>query len=156
MINWVYNNAKMHSLCISESVLKIINNSKNAFKFILNGVENGIVTKSKQKEIVFFKYYIKELPASLSQTKSNKDTIKNEFNLYLDTLGRHSFYPYGTKKNKKIQIDLDNTVYSVYLAQINFYAWLINRNLLNYILEETINNEKITCTTKKQKNKNKN
>ena len=156
MINWVYNNAKMHPLCISQSVLKIINNSKNAFKFILNGVENGIVTKSKQKEIVFFKYYIKELPASLSQTKSNKDTIKNEFNLYLDTLGRHSFYPYGTKKNKKIQIDLDNTVYSVYLAQINFYAWLINRNLLNYILEETINNEKITCTTKKQKNKNKN
>ena len=152
MINWVYNNAKMHSLCILESVLKIINNSKNAFKFILNGVENGIVTKSKQKEIVFFKYYIKELPASLSQTKSNKDTIKNEFNLYLDTLGRHSFYPYGTKKNKKIQIDLDNTVYSVYLAQINFYAWLINRNLLNYTLEETINNEKITCTTKKQKN----
>ena len=152
MINWVYNNAKMHSLCISESVLKIINNSKNAFKFILNGVENGIVTKSKQKEIVFFKYYIKELPASLSQTKSNKDTIKNEFNLYLDTLGRHSFYPYGTKKNKKIQIDLDNTVYSVYLAQIHFYAWLINRNLLNYTLEETINNEKITCTTKKQKN----
>ena len=156
MINWVYNNAKMHPLCISQSVLKIINNSKNAFKFILNGVENGIVTKSKQKEIVFFKYYIKELPASLSQTKSNKDTIKNEFNLYLDTLGRHSFYPYGTKKNKKIQIDLDNTVYSVYLAQINFYAWLINRNLLNYILEETINNEKITCTTKKQKSKNKN
>ena len=156
MINWVYNNAKMHPLCISQSVLKIINNSKNAFKFILNGVENGIVTKSKQKEIVFFKYYIKELPASSSQTKSNKDTIKNEFNLYLDTLGRHSFYPYGTKKNKKIQIDLDNTVYSVYLAQINFYAWLINRNLLNYILEETINNEKITCTTKKQKNKNKN
>ena len=156
MINWVYNNAKMHPLCISQSVLKIINNSKNAFKFILNGVENGIVTKSKQKEIVFFKYYIKELPASLSQTKSNKDTIKNEFNLYLDTLWRHSFYPYGTKKNKKIQIDLDNTVYSVYLPQINFYAWLINRNLLNYILEETINNEKITCTTKKQKNKNKN
>ena len=142
----------MHSLYISESVLKIINNSKNAFKFILNGVENGIVTKSKQKEIVFFKYYIKELPASLSQTKSNKDTIKNEFNFYLDTLGRHSFYPYGTKKNKKIQIDLDNTVYSVYLAQINFYAWLINRNLLNYTLEETINNEKLTCTTKKQKN----
>ena len=99
MINWVYNNAKMHPLCISQSVLKVINNSKNAFKFILNGVENGIVTKSKQKEIVLFKYYIKELPASLSQTKSNKDTIKNEFNLYLDTLGRHSFYPYGTKKN---------------------------------------------------------
>ena len=24
---------------------------------------------------------------------------------------------------------MDNTVYSVYLAEINFYAWLINRNV---------------------------
>ena len=44
----------------------------------------------------------------------------NEFNFYLDTLGRHSFYPYGTKKSKKIQIDLDDTLYSVYLAEISF------------------------------------
>ena len=61
------------------------------------------------------------------------------------------FYPYGTKKSKKIQIDLDNTAYSVYLAQINFYTWLINRNLHNYILEEIIDNEKIKYITKKQK-----
>ena len=54
-----------------------MSNKKNAFKFILNGLENGIITRSKQKEIgIFFKDYIKELPASLSQTKSNKNTIK--------------------------------------------------------------------------------
>ena len=44
------------------------------------------------------KDYIKELPASLSQIKNNKDAIKNEFNCYLNTIWRHSFYPYGTKK----------------------------------------------------------
>ena len=50
-----------------------------------------ILQKSKQKEIViFFKDYIKELPASLLQTKS---TIKNESHFYLDILKRHSFYP---------------------------------------------------------------
>ena len=46
---------------------------------------------------------------------------------------------------------MNNTVYSVHLAQINFYACLINRNLHNYILEEIINNEKIKYATKKQK-----
>ena len=92
-------NTKMHSLHISQIVLEIINNNKNAFKFVLNGLEDGIITKSKQKEIgIFFKNYFDELPASLSQTKSNKDRIKNEFNLYLDALGKHSFFPYGTKK----------------------------------------------------------
>ena len=40
-------------------------------------------------------------PASLLQTKS---TIKNAFNFYLDTLGKHSFYPYGTKKGKKYKL----------------------------------------------------
>ena len=45
------------------------------------------------------------------------------------------------KKVKKIQINLDNTVYSVYLAEINFCAWMINKNLHNYVLEETINNK---------------
>ena len=55
------------------------------------------------------------------------------------------------KKSKKIQNDLDNTVYSVYLAQINFHAWLINGNLYNYMLEEIINNEKIKYIIKKQK-----
>ena len=50
-----------------------------------------------------------------------------------------------------MQIDLDNTVYSVYFAQINFYAWLINRNLHIYILEGIINDKKMTYTTKKQK-----
>ena len=70
-------NIKMHPLRISQLVLKIINNNKNAFKFILNGLENGIITKTKQKEIgIFFKDYIKELPASLSQRKSNKNAIK--------------------------------------------------------------------------------
>ena len=39
-------------------------------------------------------------------------------------------------------IDLEDTVCSVYLAQINFYAWLTNRNLYSYILEEIINEEK--------------
>ena len=60
--------------------------------------KNGIITKSKKKKDVgvFFKDYIKELPASLSKTKCNRDTIKNEFNLYLDTSARHSFYAYGT------------------------------------------------------------
>ena len=41
--------------------------------------------------------------------------------------------------------------YSVYLAEINFYGWLINRNLHNYILEEIINNNKNKYTTKKTK-----
>ena len=41
-------------------------------------------------------------------------------------------------------------MYSVYLAQINFYAWLINRNLHNYMLEEILNNGKIKYKTKKQ------
>ena len=59
------------------------------------------------------------------------------------------------KKAKKTQIALDSTVYSVYLAQINFYAWLIKRNLHNYILEETINNEKITYTATIKNKKNK-
>ena len=63
----------MHPLRISQLFLKIINNNKNAFKFILNGLENGIITKSKQNEIeIFFRYYIDELPASLSQTKAIK------------------------------------------------------------------------------------
>ena len=54
----------MHPLRISQLVLQIINNNRNAFKFILNGLENGIITKSKQKETVFFfKDYINELPA---------------------------------------------------------------------------------------------
>ena len=89
----------MHPLSISQSVLEIINNNKNALKLKLNGLESGIIKKSKQKEtVIFFKDYINELPASLSPTKSNKNAIQNEFNLYLDTLGRHSFYPYGTKK----------------------------------------------------------
>ena len=44
-------------------------------------------------------------------------------------------------------------MYSVYLAQINFYTWLINKNLHNYILEEITNNEKITYITKNQKKK---
>ena len=53
-------------------------------------LKNGIITKSKQKEIViFFKDYIDELSASLLQTKS---IIKNEFNFYLDILGRHSVF----------------------------------------------------------------
>ena len=39
----------MHPLCFSQFVLKIINNNKNVFKFILlvNGFENGAITKSK-------------------------------------------------------------------------------------------------------------
>ena len=41
----------MHPLRISQSVLKTIDNNKNTFKFILNGLENGAITKSKQKEI---------------------------------------------------------------------------------------------------------
>ena len=39
----------MHPFGISLSVLKIMNNNKNAFKFILNGLENGIITKIKQR-----------------------------------------------------------------------------------------------------------
>ena len=39
-------NRKMHPWRILKLVLKIINN-KNAFKFILNGLENGIITKSR-------------------------------------------------------------------------------------------------------------
>ena len=51
----VIHNRKMHPLRISQLVLTIINTNKNAFKFILNGLENGIMTKCKQKEIgVFF------------------------------------------------------------------------------------------------------
>ena len=48
--NWAIYNTKMHPLRISQLVLEIINNNKNVFKFILNGLENGIITKSKQKE----------------------------------------------------------------------------------------------------------
>ena len=44
-------------------------------------------------------------------------------------------------------------MYSVYLAQIIFYAWLINRNSHNYILEEFINNEQVTYTTNKKTKK---
>ena len=110
----------MHSLRTSQLVKNIINNNKNAFKFILDGLKNGIITKSKQKEtLIFFKDYINELPTSLLQTKS---TIKNAFNFYLNILGRHSFYLYRTKKSKKIQINLNDTVYSICLAEINFYA----------------------------------
>ena len=47
----LYNNVKMHPLCISQSVLKTIDNNKNTFKFILNGFENDAITKRKQKEI---------------------------------------------------------------------------------------------------------
>ena len=79
-----------------------------------------------------------------------KDLI-NKFNFYLEILGRHSFYPYGTKKNKKIQIDLDDTVYTIYLAEINFYAWMIDRNLHNYVLEEIFNSKEIKYIAKKQK-----
>ena len=46
-------NTKLHSLRISQLVLEIINNNKNAFKFILHRLENGIITKSKQNEIEF-------------------------------------------------------------------------------------------------------
>ena len=140
----------MHPLRISPLVLKI---NKNAFKFILNGLEHGIITKSKQKEIViiFQNSILKNYQHHYHKKKSNKNTIKNEFNLYLETLGRHSFYPYATKKSKKIQIDLDDTVYSAYLPEINFYAWLINRNLHNYVLEEIINNEKKYATKKQKK-----
>ena len=56
----------MHPLRILQLVLEIINNNKNAFKFISSRLEKGIITKSKQKEIViFFKDYINELPTSL-------------------------------------------------------------------------------------------
>ena len=43
----------MRPLCFSQFVLKIINNNKNVFKFILlvngfeSGFENGAITKSK-------------------------------------------------------------------------------------------------------------
>ena len=111
--------------------------------------------KVDKKEIwIFFKDYIDELPASLSQTKVNKNTIKNEFDLYLHNLGRHSICPYETKKSKTIQIHLDDRAYSVYLSEKIFYAWLINRNLHNYTLEETVNHKKITYTTKKKKKEN--
>ena len=74
--NWVVYNTKMHPLRISQLVLKVINNNKNAFKFILNGLENGIITKSKQKDIgIFFKDCMKELPAYMK------------------------VYPYGTKNS---------------------------------------------------------
>ena len=120
----------MHPLCISQSVLKTIDNNKNTFKFILNGLENGAITKSKQKEI---SSYFTNLIFIL--------ILQEGIRFVLTEL----------KKSKKILIDLDDTVYSVYLAQINFYAWLINRNLHSYILEEIINNEKIIYTPKKQK-----
>ena len=56
----------MYPLRISQLVLEIINNNRNAFKLILNGLENSIITKNKQKEtVIFFKNYINELPASL-------------------------------------------------------------------------------------------
>ena len=80
------------------------------------------------------KDYINELQTALSQTK--------KINFYRDTPGRHSFYHYGIKKSKTTLIDLEDIVCSVYLAQINFYAWLTNRNLYSYILEEIINEEK--------------
>ena len=64
--NWAIYNTKMHPLRISQLVLEIINNNRNAFKLILNGLENSIITKNKQKEtVIFFKNYINELPASL-------------------------------------------------------------------------------------------
>ena len=47
-------NTKMQPLRILQLVLEIINNNKNSFKFILNGLKNGIITNSNQKEIVFF------------------------------------------------------------------------------------------------------
>ena len=100
-----------------------MNNNKDAFKLILDGLENCIITKNKQKRkkkvgrLGRFEGYINELPASLLLIKS---TIKTEFNFYLDILGRHSFNPYGTKKSKKVQINLDDTVYSIYLAEKNF------------------------------------
>ena len=50
-----------------------------------------------------------------------------------------------------MQINLDNTVCSVYLAEINFYAWMINKNLHNYVLGEIINNKENKYTTKKAK-----
>ena len=85
---------------------------------------------SKKKQHFFSKIILKNY---------QKDRIKDEFNLYLDTLGRHLFYPYGTRTSKKMQIDLDDTVYSFHLSEINFYACIINRNLHNYILEEITN-----------------
>ena len=39
----------MHPLRISQLVIQIMNNNKNTFKFILDGLENGIITKCKQK-----------------------------------------------------------------------------------------------------------
>ena len=53
-----------------------------------------------------------------------------------------------------MQIDLDDTVYSIYLVEINFYAWMIDRNLHNFMLEEITNNKESKYTTKKQKKKN--
>ena len=44
----------MHPLHISQLVLEIINNNKNSLKFILNGLENNIIKKSREKEIEFF------------------------------------------------------------------------------------------------------
>ena len=55
------------------------------------------------------------------------------------------------RKSKRVQIDLDDTVYSVYLAETNFHTWLINRNLHNYILEEIINNKKKISIQQKNK-----
>ena len=48
----------MHPLRISQLVLEIINNNKNAFKSILHRLENGIITKSKQSEIEIFIIFI--------------------------------------------------------------------------------------------------
>ena len=53
-----------------------------------------------------------------------------------------------------MQIDLDDTVYSFHLSEINIYAWMINRNLHNYILEELLIFKENEYTTKKTKNKN--
>ena len=46
-------------------------------------------------------------------------------------------------------------IYSVNLAEINFYAWMIVRNLHNYVLKEIINHKENKYKTKKQ-NKKKN
>ena len=136
----------MHPLHILKLVKNIINNNKNAFEFILNGLKNDIITKSKQKEIViFFKDYINELSTPLLQTKS---IIKNEFNFCLDILGTFRFFLMELKKVKKYKL-----IYSVNLAEINFYAWMIVKNLHYYVLKEIINHKENKYTTKKQTKK---
>ena len=52
------------------------------------------------------------------------------------------------KKVKKYKL-----IYSVNLAEINFYAWMIVRNLHNYVLKEIINHKENKYTTKKTKQK---